>query len=212
MNLLPEQQDQREPEIKQTSEASAPLKIDKKSWFRRILEDDQFDDIRTFSMAFLVALFVRSTMVEPRYIPSLSMYPTFDIGDQFLVDKLSRFVRAPHENDIVVFEPPPALQERGYKKSDAFIKRIVARGGDRVHIHNGQVEVNGIPRKEQFINESPNYDWGPGTVPDGFVMVLGDNRNNSFDSHIWGFLPEHNIIGRALVRYWPPTRFGTRFF
>lgn len=182
-----------------------------KPWFKRVLEDDQFDDLRTFTLAFVLALLVRGTLVEPRYIPSLSMYPTFDIGDQFLVDKLSRRFHAAEANDIVVFEPPTALRERGYKKSDAFIKRVIARAGDNVFIHDGIVEVNGVPRKEDFINERPNYRWGPAAVPDGFVMVLGDNRNNSYDSHIWGFLPEGNIIGRALVRYWPPARFGTIF-
>ncbi|PXF41529.1 Chloroplast processing peptidase [Gracilariopsis chorda] len=208
MNIFPEQQEQQDLELKDNPSVQEP----KKPWYKRLFEDDQFDDVRTFTFAFLVALFVRSTMVEPRYIPSLSMYPTFEVGDQFLVDKLSRIVRPPHENDIVVFEPPTVLRERGYKKSDAFIKRVVAVGGDRVYIHNGRVEVNGIPREENFVNENPNYEWGPGTVPEGYVMVLGDNRNNSYDSHVWGFLPEHNIIGRALVRYWPPTRFGTTFF
>lgn len=183
-------------------------KADSKPFWKRILEDDKFDDLRTFTLAFIVAIFVRTFIVEPRYIPSLSMYPTFDIGDQFLVDKLSRYSRPPSDDDVVVFEPPPALRERGYRKSDAFIKRVVARAGETVYIHDGVVEVNGVVRHEPFINESPTYEWGPGVVPDGHVMVLGDNRNNSFDSHIWGFLPEKNIIGRAFIRYWPPSRIG----
>lgn len=198
-------------------QSTTPSKNDKsdpppKPFWKRVLEDDQFDDLRTFALAFLVAMFVRSFVVEPRYIPSLSMYPTFDVGDQFLVDKVSRYARSPSDNDVVVFEPPPALLERGYRKKDAFIKRIVARAGETVHIHNGIVSVNGTVRDEPFINESPSYEWGPGVVPEGYVMVLGDNRNNSFDSHIWGFLPEKNIIGRAFIRYWPPSRFGTIFF
>lgn len=180
-----------------------------KPFWRRVLEDDQFDDLRTFGLAFALAVLLRTFVVEPRYIPSLSMYPTFDIGDQFLVDKLTRAARAPQRGDIVVFEPPPALIERGYRRSDAFIKRLIARSGDTVYVHDGVVEVNGEQPSEPFINERPSYDWGPGVVPEGFVMVLGDNRNNSYDSHVWGFLPEQNIIGRAIVRYWPPARFGT---
>lgn len=179
-----------------------------KPFWKRVLEDDQFDDLRTFTMAFLAAMFVRTFLVEPRYIPSLSMYPTFDIGDQFLVDKVSRYARPPSDDDVVVFEPPQALRERGYRKNDAFIKRIIARAGETVYIHDGIVEVNGVARQEPFINESPAYEWGPNVVPGGHVMVLGDNRNNSFDSHIWGFLPEKNIIGRAFLRYWPLSRFG----
>ena len=181
-------------------------------WWIRIIKDDDFDDLRTFTIAFACALILRTVIVEPRYIPSLSMFPTFDVGDQFLVDKISRRLREPNRNEVVVFEPPPALRERGYRKSDAFIKRIIARQGDTVYIHDGIVEINGVAKNEPFINEKPNYKWGPGTVPPGYVMVLGDNRNNSYDSHIWGYLPEENIIGRALVRYWPPSRIGTTFF
>lgn len=183
-----------------------------KPFWKRVVEDDSFDDLRTFTIAFGFALLLRTFVVEPRYIPSLSMYPTFDVGDQFLVDKISRIARSANDDDIVVFEPPAALIERGYQKTDAFIKRVVARAGETVFVHDGVVEVNGVVRKEPFINESPAYNWGPGVVPDGHVMVLGDNRNNSYDSHIWGFLPEENIIGRAFLRYWPPSRFGTIFF
>lgn len=186
--------------------------IPPRPFWKKFVEDDKYDDLRTFTLAFAIAIFVRSFIAEPRYIPSLSMYPTFEVGDQFLVDKISRVARSAVDNDIVVFQPPLALQEKGYRKSDAFIKRIVAREGETVYVHDGIVEVNGVVRKEPFISESPKYNWGPGVVPDGNVMVLGDNRNNSYDSHIWGFLPEENIIGRAWFRYWPPSRFGTTFF
>ncbi len=117
------------------------------------MEDDEYDDLRTFSIAFAVALAIRTVVIEPRFIPSLSMYPTFDVGDQLLVEKVSKFVRTYEAGDIVVFEPPPALRERGYSKRDAFIKRIVAREGDVVCIRNGVVEVNGVPKKEAYVNE-----------------------------------------------------------
>lgn len=194
--------------------ASSPPQLEpdaSRSWFSRVLKDDQFDDLRTFTLAFAVALLIRGFIVEPRYIPSLSMFPTFDIGDQFLVDKVSKYVHESETGDVVVFEPPQALRERGYRKKDAFIKRIVARGGDTVRITQGKVYVNDELRDEPFVKDNPNYEWGPGEVPKGFVMVLGDNRNNSYDSHIWGFLPEKNIIGKALVRYWPPSRVGSSF-
>eukprot|EP00184_Porphyridium_aerugineum_P006464 CAMPEP_0184695536 /NCGR_PEP_ID=MMETSP0313-20130426/3145_1 /TAXON_ID=2792 /ORGANISM="Porphyridium aerugineum, Strain SAG 1380-2" /LENGTH=250 /DNA_ID=CAMNT_0027154017 /DNA_START=211 /DNA_END=963 /DNA_ORIENTATION=+ len=180
----------------------------KTSLFQRLLSDPKYDDLRTFVGSFAVALVIRQFVVEPRYIPSLSMFPTFEVGDQLAVEKVSRLVRPYERGDVVVFKPPPSLVERGYLKSDAFIKRIVAVGGDKVSIQNGKLVVNGTPVDEPYIAESPLYDWGPQTVPEDQVMVLGDNRNNSYDSHLWGFLPRDNIIGRAVLRYWPFTRAG----
>jgi signal peptidase I len=78
-----------------------------------------------------------------------------------------------------------------------------------VRVRNGHVERNGIVQEEAFVEEAPRYEWGPATIPDGYVMVLGDNRNNSYDSHIWGFLPTRNVIGRAFLRYWPLNRVGS---
>ena len=181
-----------------------------RNWWEKLLYDEALDDLRTFALAFAVALTIRTVIIEPRFIPSLSMYPTFDIGDQLLVEKVTKYVREYRPGDIVVFEPPTALIERGYAKSDAFIKRIVARAGDTVQIRSGVLLVNGVAQKEEsFINEAPTYNWGPNTVPDDTVMVLGDNRNNSYDSHVWGFLPRNHIIGRAVLRYWPLKRLGS---
>lgn len=182
---------------------------EKKPLWRRVVEDSSYEDLRTFGLSFAIAIAFRTLCVEPRFIPSESMRPTFEIGDQLLVEKLSKHVRPAQAGDVVVFQPPPALQQRGYGKGDAFIKRVVGRAGDMVRVRNGHVERNGAVVDEEFVEDAPRYDWGPATVPKGFVMVLGDNRNNSYDSHIWGFLPTDNIIGRAFVRYWPPKRFGS---
>jgi len=178
-------------------------------WLRHFASDKEYDDVRTFVASFVIALLVRGFVLEPRYIPSLSMFPTFDVGDQLAVEKVSKLFHPPERGDVVVFRPPPALEERGYTRSDAFIKRVVAVAGDTVSISHGVVYVNGVPREEPYIQDAPAYEWGPQVVPDGHVMVLGDNRNNSFDSHLWGFLPTSDVIGRAVLRYWPFTRFGT---
>ncbi|KAA8493681.1 Chloroplast processing peptidase [Porphyridium purpureum] len=178
------------------------------SFLQQLLKDPKFDDLRTFGASFLVALMFRQFVAEPRYIPSLSMFPTFEVGDQLAVEKVSRLVRPLQRGDIVVFEPPTALTDNGYKKSDAFIKRIVAVAGDFVQVHDGTLFINGQAQDESYINEHPRYEWGPTAVPEGQVMVLGDNRNNSFDSHLWGFLPIKNVIGRAVLTYWPLDRFG----
>jgi signal peptidase I len=87
----------------------------------------------------------------------------------------------------------------------------VGIAGDTVEVKGGVVYVNGVAQDEPYTNERPDYDLPPLTVPKGAIFVLGDNRNHSFDSHIWGFLPENNVIGRAVLKYWPPWRVGFVF-
>ncbi|CAM9412545.1 unnamed protein product [Ectocarpus fasciculatus] len=174
-------------------------------------ERDGKSDLKIYGTSLALALVVRSVALEPRFIPSLSMFPTFEIGDQLAVDKLSSKLSRPYQRkDVVVFYPPPKFREfsdRG--KKDALIKRVIAVGGDAVQIKDGSLFVNGQEQFEDYTFEEPEYSWGPQTVPEGMVMVLGDNRNHSLDSHIWGFLPTENVIGRAIFKYWPPWRAGT---
>jgi len=169
------------------------------------------EDLKTFFTSLAFALTIRALFIEPRFIPSLSMYPNFDIGDQLTVDKISRRWREYQVHDVVVFNPPPAFSAYvgGDRSGEALIKRIVAIAGDTVEIKNaGTLYLNGEPQDEPFTNEKPKYDWGPVTVPAGQVLVLGDNRNQSLDGHIWGFLPLENIIGRATFKFWPPWHVG----
>ena len=108
---------------------------------------------------------------------------------------------------MVVFNPPQTYIDLT-GNTEALIKRIVAVAGDTVEVKYNKLYVNGKEQEEPFINEKPDYSFSPMTVPEGMLLVLGDNRNHSFDSHIWGYLPSKNVIGRAVLKYWPPMRIG----
>lgn len=174
-------------------------------------------DTTLFAVSFIVSLAIRTFIVEPRYIPSLSMYPTFLVGDQLAVEKVTKTYKNYERGDVVVFNPTVGYQEYvsqdpyitdKSKINEALIKRIIAKEGDVVEVKDGLLFINGAAQDEKYIAEGPAYVWGPNRVPDGMYMVLGDNRNHSLDSHIWGFLPKENIIGKAICKYWPPWRLG----
>ncbi|MCD6282882.1 signal peptidase I [bacterium] len=160
-----------------------------------------FDLIPTLFFAVVFALIIRSFAVASFYIPSGSMEPTLLESDRLIADRLSYtfHLREPQRGDIIIFRYPddPRVD---------YIKRVIALPGETVEIHNRQVFVNGEPLSEDYTAEAPRYDMPPRKVPDGKYFVLGDNRNRSRDSHIWGFVPEANLVGEALFIYWPLNR------
>jgi signal peptidase I len=174
-----------------------------KQWWKKWGEN-----IQILILALGLAFFIRTFVAEPRYIPSESMVPTLEVGDRLIVEKLSYYGHLPHRGDIVVFAPPPQLQEQGYQADQAFIKRVIGVPGDTVSVENGRVFVNRELLTEAYIAEQPNYPMSPIVVPPDSLFVMGDNRNNSNDSHIWGFLPTANVVGHACFRFWPLERFG----
>jgi signal peptidase I len=170
------------------------------------------ENIITILLALVLALGIRTFIAEARWIPSDSMLPTLEEGDRLVVEKVSYRFSSPQRGDIIVFNPPAYLDFPG-----AYIKRVIGLPGDEMQIKDGFVYVNGIPLSESYIAESPHYDCPgacPGittegetfTVPEDSYFVMGDNRNNSQDSHYFGFLPRKNIIGHTLVRFWPLDR------
>ncbi|MBE9113325.1 signal peptidase I [Nodosilinea sp. LEGE 07298] len=161
------------------------------------------ETVETLSLSVLLAFGIRTFVAEARYIPSGSMLPTLEINDRLIIDKLSYDFGTPQRGDIVVFHPPDQLSTK-----DAYIKRLMGLPGDVVEVKNGQLYINGEPQVEPYIAAKPDYQYGPVTVPSGTYLVLGDNRNESFDSHYWGFVPQDHLIGQAMFRFWPLDRLG----
>lgn len=173
---------------------------------RKPAENPWVEVAKTIGLSALLAFGIRTFVAEARYIPSGSMLPTLQINDRLIVDKVGYRFRTPQRGDIVVFSPTDALQRQNFH--DAFIKRVIGLPGDRVEVKGGRVFINDQPLRENYVAEVAQYQYGPVMVPSNAYLVLGDNRNNSYDSHYWGFVPRDKIIGRAIVRFWPPNRVG----
>ena len=170
-------------------------------------ENPVVEIVKTLATAFILAIGIRTLVAEARYIPSSSMEPTLEINDRLIIEKISYRFKTPQRGDVVVFSPTDTLKEQNFK--DAFIKRVIGLPGETIEVRGGKVYVNGQPIREKYIDEAPEYTYGPETVPEDQYLVLGDNRNNSYDSHYWGFVPRKNLIGRAIVRFWPFDRLGS---
>jgi signal peptidase I len=166
------------------------------------------DNFQTIAIALILAFLLRTFIAEPRFIPSDSMYPSLETGDRVVVEKVSGYFHPPQRGDIVVFQPPEQLQMQGYEKEQAFIKRVIGQAEETISVRDGIVYLNDRPLEENYIAEVPKYEMGSVRIPQDRLFVMGDNRNNSNDSHIWGFLPTKNVIGRAIFRFWPLDRFG----
>lgn len=163
---------------------------------------------RTALLVVAAALAMRAVVVEAFVVPSGSMKPTIREGDHLLGSKFYYRVWEPRRGDVVVFRPPLGARQMGRSDAPRYVKRVIAVAGDEVQVMDGSVRVNGAPIDEPYIAEPPGYAFPPTIVPDGHVFVLGDNRNESLDSHRWGFLPEDALIAHVFARYWPPRRIG----
>ena len=195
--------------VKETSMMESPAAVKTKSTFREYAE--------AIVMALILALFIRTFIVQAFKIPSGSMIPTLAIGDHILVNKLSYGVRIPFlerylldyskpdRGDVVVFIFPE-------DRSKDFIKRVVGIAGDTVEVRAKKVFINGAPADDphaHFAGYDPQAggagsgdEYGPKTVPENHIFVMGDNRDRSYDSRFWGYVNLNAVRGKAFLIYW----------
>jgi signal peptidase I len=148
-----------------------------------------------------LVLFVSINIISARIrVDGDSMLPTMVSGEYVVINRLSYRFGSPQPGDIIVFHFPRDPKEE-------YIKRVIGLPGDIVEVMNGAVYVNGQPLVENYLSVKMNYT-GKWEVPAGQLFVLGDNRNNSSDSHDWGTVPMDYVVGKAVLVYWPPPSWG----
>jgi signal peptidase I len=178
-------------------------------------------------VALVVAVLIKTFLVQAFWIPSGSMIHTLEINDRVLVNKLSYVFGEPEQGDVIVFDPPFGVEEEAEPLLQAvvrsvaeslglqtpavedLIKRVIAVGGQELEVKDNQVLIDGVPLYEPYLDESALMpDFGPVEVPIGMVFVMGDNRPRSQDSRRFGPIDVDSIVGRAFVRVWPFDRWG----
>lgn len=160
-------------------------------------KNEVWEWVKSITIAIIIALLIRGYVVEIFVVEGHSMQPTLQNQERLMVNKFIYRLKEPTYGDVVVFS---------YSPDRDFIKRVVATGGDTVKINNQVLHVNGEKYEEDYLFDHYMPDYGPVTVPEDHVFVLGDNRNNSMDSResSVGHIPLERIKGKAMVIFWPP--------
>lgn len=176
-------------------------------------------------IALVIAVVIKTFVIQAFWIPSSSMENTLEINDRVLVNKLAYDLGEIERGDVIVFDDPRGVQDResviesvlrnlaesvglSTPKSE-FIKRVIGLPGETVEVREGLVHINGEPLREAYLHPRTSMpDFGPETVPPGHYFVMGDNRNSSQDSRFFGSIEEEAIVGKAFVVLWPPSRWS----
>jgi signal peptidase I len=174
-------------------EAAEQPSTRKKSTLREFVE--------TLLLTLLIYVVVRSFLFENYRVVGRSMIPTLEDNQFLAVNKLGYRLHNPQRGDIIVFRDPR-------DQSRKLIKRVIGLPGDVVEVSDGQVYIDEQALAEDYISAPGRYSYPSTRVPESEYFVLGDNRNNSSDSHNWGMLSKDLIVGKAWVSYWPPNLWG----
>ena len=166
---------------------------------RSRVKNPVWEVLETVIIALVLALLIRTFVFEVFVVEGMSMETTLHDHERLLVNKFVYRLRSPRPDEIVVFKYP-----RDPRRD--FIKRTIAVAGDTVEIRDGQVFVNDKPLAEDYISTAGHSEFPRFVVPEGSIFVLGDNRNNSQDSRVFGEVPLKNVKGKAFFRFWPLTR------
>ncbi|MCY3564023.1 MAG: signal peptidase I [Acidimicrobiia bacterium] len=175
--------------------------------------------------AVILAVLIKSFLIQPFEIPSQSMHPTLQVGDRVMVSKVSYLFGEPARGDVVVFSPPGrpepdrnVLEVVWHEVREAFgwydiseaalIKRVIATGGDRVEIRRNQVWVNGRLLEERYLGSSTQEETFTVDVEEDHIFVMGDHRAKSSDSRAFGTVHQGMVVGKAVFRIWPLGRLG----
>lgn len=163
-----------------------------------------------FVCALAISLLVKGFVLDNRLIPTSSMVPTVPVNSRILVNRLVYYGNEPQFGDIVVFEPNESTKE-AVGRNDDMLKRVIGLPGDVIWVSGGVLYRNSEAVDEPYISAPMDYEFGPIIVPDDSVFLLGDNRNNSYDAHLWAdpFVPMDDVKGKAFFIYWPVDSFGT---